>query len=167
MKDESLVGKFRAQVVDVNDPNRQGRIKVSCPRVLGSSVSAWCLPCIPNALDDVGDYFLPKVGESVWVEFEEGDINKPIWTGGWYSPNKIPISSRERLDQKRVIAYNGNTITMSDGEITIERPDGSCISLTNEKGVVISADNADLALTAETIPILNYLIDNAYSFLKG
>lgn len=113
------LGKYRAKVVSIDDPKRQGRIKVSCPRVLQDAVSNWCLPCIANALDNEGDYFLPKVGEFVWVEFEEGNANLPIWSGGWYSSNKIPISPSESLDQKRIIAYNGSKIEMSEKEISI------------------------------------------------
>ncbi len=139
-------GKYRAKVVNINDPKRQGRIKVSCPRVFYNAVSSWCLPCIPNALDETGDYFIPKVGEYVWIEFEEGDCSKPIWTGGWYSENKIPISSNESVDQTRVISYNGNKVEMSKNNIKV------------------TVQGESITLDKDTITRLNYLIKKCYSF---
>ena len=141
-------GKFRAKVLNVEDPKRQGRVKVSCPRVLGTAISTWCLPCIPYAVDNEGDFFVPKVGDTVWIEFEEGDVNKPIWSGGWYSENKIPISSSESIDRKRVFAYNGSRIEISSDSIDI------------------TVQGNTLSLTSSTIDTLQYLIDNAHSFRR-
>jgi len=55
-------GKYRAEVVDVNDPEQRGRIRVQCPKVLGSAKSAWCETCVPVAGDDEGDFCLPASG---------------------------------------------------------------------------------------------------------
>lgn len=51
MAETKFYGKYRAKVVDVNDPERRGRIRVQCPAVLGIYKSAWCEPCIPYATD--------------------------------------------------------------------------------------------------------------------
>lgn len=151
MKNTDLMGKFRAKVVNINDPNRQGRIKVSCPRVLFEATSAWCLPCIPCATDGVGDYFLPKVGDSVWIEFEEGDISKPIWSGGWYSENQIPISAQERVDLKRVITYNGSIIELSEG----------AVSISSTSTVNLKVGSSTLSLDSGRLSKLKRLIDRA------
>ena len=58
MADVKYYGKYRAKVVDVNDPERRGRIRVQCPSVLGTHKSAWCEPCIPYATDFAGDYYV-------------------------------------------------------------------------------------------------------------
>ena len=73
-------GKYRAEVTNTSDPKGMGRIKVECPKVLGGFESNWCLPCLP-----VRNKYLPSIGDLVWVEFEEGDSNKPIWSGVWYA----------------------------------------------------------------------------------
>lgn len=104
-------GKYKAFIVDTNDPDKRGRIKVKCPSVLGEALSNWCEPCVPIAYDYGGDFVIPKVGEAVWVEFEEGNINKPIYTGGWWSTNTAP--NKEYDPDVRIIEWNGCKITMS------------------------------------------------------
>jgi Type VI secretion system/phage-baseplate injector OB domain len=73
-------GKYRARVTNNADPRAMGRIKVECPKVLGAGESAWCMPCLPPGVKD-----LPNYGDLVWIEFEGGDVNYPIWSGMWYA----------------------------------------------------------------------------------
>ncbi len=44
---------------------------MQCPKVIGDGKSGWALPCLPFANDTGGTLFMPKVGDLVWVEFEE------------------------------------------------------------------------------------------------
>lgn len=116
---EKYFGKYRALITDNNDPESRGRIRVMCPKILGNSKSAWCEPCIPIAYDNGGDFALPKIGEFVWVEFEEGNPNKPIYTGGLWAFNKAPDVS----DNSRVISWDGATITFKNGTVYINGVD--------------------------------------------
>lgn len=78
---QQFLGKYRGEVVDINDPLFQGSIRVKCPAVLGvGNISGWALPCFPP-----NTFALPQVGDLVWVEFEGGDRNLPIWSGVWYT----------------------------------------------------------------------------------
>lgn len=103
-------GKYRAKVQNVEDPEKRGRIRVICPKVLGESVSNWCEPCIPVAYNFGGDFAVPKVGETVWVEFEAGDVNKPIYVGGWWGKESAPPNPYGVAT--RYIEWNGCKITM-------------------------------------------------------
>lgn len=77
-------GKYRALVIKVESDKGSTRIKVKCPSVLGDSPSAWCYPCVPFITTDLGKILIPpKVGDPVWVEFEGGELSKPIWVGTW------------------------------------------------------------------------------------
>lgn len=132
----SYVGKYRAIVVDTKDPENRGRIKVNCPKVYGDEKSPWCQPCFPYAIDSAGDFVLPKLNDFVWVEFEEGDVRYPIYTGGLWSNNNSPVSDYTKASSYRQIEFEGckitfekgklvitngsSTITMSDGTVTIE-----------------------------------------------
>lgn len=116
-------GKYRAKVVDVKDPQKRGRIRVMCPKVLGESKSSWCEPCIPVAYDLGGDFAIPKVGEFVWVEFEEGNPNKPVYTGGLWSTNKSPSASYEV--EARLITWGNCKITMTENSVSISAPNVS------------------------------------------
>lgn len=84
-------GKFRATISDNQDPQFRGRIRVSCPLVYGRNqgsgelvVSPWALPCFPfGGSGDMGSFAVPPIGSGVWIEFEQGDPDKPVWVGSW------------------------------------------------------------------------------------
>jgi phage baseplate assembly protein gpV len=132
MSAQKYVGKYRAIVEKIDDPEQRGRIRVQCPKVLGTGVSNWCEPCSPVAYDSGGDFALPPVGETVWVEFEEGDSNKPIWVGGWWSKQKTP--SVPYSADVRVIEWKGTSLIIKVGD--------SSITLT-KTGIVISSPRVD------------------------
>jgi len=71
-------GKYRGIVTNNQDLQNRGRLKLQVPAVLGQYDSNWALPCLPP-----GSYVIPKEGAGVWVEFEEGKPEKPIWVGYW------------------------------------------------------------------------------------
>ena len=75
------LGKYAGTVTDTEDPENMGRIRATVPRALGGEQSGWALPCTPYAGPDAGLYAVPPVGAGVWIEFEEGHIDRPIWSG--------------------------------------------------------------------------------------
>lgn len=74
-------GKYRGKVENNIDPMQLGRIQVSAPAVLGDGTLSWAMPCTPYAGSGVGFFAIPPVGANVWVEFEGGDPDYPIWAG--------------------------------------------------------------------------------------
>ena len=123
-------GKYRGLVVDNADPELLGRLKLRVPSVLGGAVvTGWALPCVPYGGDaNQGMLFIPEVGAGIWVEFEEGDLEFPIWVGTFWSkpggtselplPNK-PDSSEESAVQdpptrKIIKTKRGHTIQFED-----------------------------------------------------
>ena len=121
-----MYGKFKAYVKEINDPERRGRIRVLCPAVFGDSLSKWCEPNIPCAIDSVGDFFIPPISECVWIEFEEGDISKPVYTGGWYAKDKLPPGASADV---RVIGFKNTQIRLRQDVIDL-RIGGTMLSLT-------------------------------------
>lgn len=113
---------------NVKDPEKRGRIRVACPKVLGDAVSNWCEPCVPVAIDLEGDFAIPPVGEAVWVEFEEGEANQPIWVGGWWSAGKTPSESYTTTD--RIIRWKGCRIRMRENSLRLNVGD-NYIQITN------------------------------------
>jgi hypothetical protein len=83
-------GKYRGRVESNIDEELMGRIQVSCPAVMGLRLG-WAMPCVPYAGPGVGWFAIPPIGADVWVEFEGGDPNYPIWAGCFWQPGQIPI----------------------------------------------------------------------------
>jgi hypothetical protein len=80
-------GKYRGIVTENKDPMQLGRIMALVPAVLGSLPSQWALPCAPYTGDGVGQFMIPPIGSSVWIEFEAGDPSYPIWAGCFFNPS--------------------------------------------------------------------------------
>lgn len=126
-------GKYRAKVVDIKDPEKRGRIRVMCPKVLGNFKSAWCEPCVPVAYDYGGDFALPKIGEFVWVEFEEGKVDKPIYIGGLWCTNKTPSNSYNQ--KERLITWGKCKIQMMEDTNTLQISVGSSTITIKENSI--------------------------------
>lgn len=77
-------GKYRGTVVMNIDPQQIGRIMVMVPDVLTPVPGTWAMPCVPAAGIQSGVFVLPAIGSGVWVEFERGDPDHPIWVGGFW-----------------------------------------------------------------------------------
>lgn len=83
-------GKYRGFVVDNNDPEQLGRLKLKVPTLFGDKVvTGWALPCFPYGGDfNQGFLYIPENGAGVWVEFEGGDLEFPVWVGTFWSKPK-------------------------------------------------------------------------------
>ena len=121
-------GKYRGKVAEnsPSSPNNRGMIKVLVPEVLGDRVSNWAMPCVPYAGEGVGQFMIPPVNAGVWVEFEAGDISRPIWSGCWWARDDFPEDASHtvadvplkiiRTDKGLMVAFDDNsqTISLSD-----------------------------------------------------
>ena len=84
-------GKYRGTVVNNIDPQQMARIQAQVPDVLALIPSTWAMPAVPLAGRQMGTFVLPPIGSGVWVEFEQGDPDYPIWTGCWWgSAAEVP-----------------------------------------------------------------------------
>jgi hypothetical protein len=77
-------GKYRGTVINNVDPEQRGRIQAMVPDVQGLIPTTWALPCVPMAGIEQGTYMVPQIKAGVWIEFEQGDPNYPIWVGGFW-----------------------------------------------------------------------------------
>jgi len=85
--EQRFYGKYRGFVVENDDPEQLGRLKLSVPSVLGDEVvTGWAMPCVPyGGSENLGTLFIPEIEAGVWVEFEEGDLEFPVWVGTFWS----------------------------------------------------------------------------------
>ncbi len=73
--DQIREGFYRGIVVDNADPLSRMRLLVQIPDVLGD-MQEWAVPS--NAVEGAS---IPDVGQEVWVTFEAGNPEYPIWMG--------------------------------------------------------------------------------------
>jgi hypothetical protein len=115
-------GKYRGKVEGNLDPMQQGRLQVSCPAVLGDGRMSWAMPCVPFAGSGVGLFLIPPQGANVWVEFEGGDPDYPIWSGCFWGVGEVP--AMPAIEQMKMLKTDGISLTLSDvpgaGGVTLE-----------------------------------------------
>ena len=75
MSKPQYFGVYRGAVKSAADPTNHHRLQVAIPS-LGVS-AAWAVPCVPYSKSPA----IPPVGEAVWIMFEQGDTNFPVWIG--------------------------------------------------------------------------------------
>lgn len=86
-------GKYRGKVLVNIDPEECGRIVAEVAAFPGQPESlGWCMPSVPYAGSGVGFYAIPPIGANVWIEYEGGDPNYPIWSGCFWAPGELPLS---------------------------------------------------------------------------
>lgn len=124
---DRFYGKYRGLVTDNADPSTLGRLRARVPEVLGEEVeTGWALPCAPYTGSGSGLYTVPAAGAGVWIEFEAGDVSRPIWSGCWWSRGELPDDQEGtsatpslkilRSEQGLMAALDddGQTIVLSD-----------------------------------------------------
>lgn len=81
-------GKYRGTVVNNIDPMMIGRIQAIVPDVSGLLPTSWAMPCVPVAGINMGVFTVPPIGAGVWMEFERGDPDYPVWVGGYWGARR-------------------------------------------------------------------------------
>jgi len=147
-------GKYRGLVKDVNDPENMGRILTQVPEVYGEEDAPWALPAVPFAGQDHGWITLPEVGDGVWIEFEAGDISRPIWTGFWWGSGEMPGSSSPK--NRTLVTSAGHEFALDDdkGEIRLLHSGGAEIKLTGSE-ISIKIGGTKIVLSASGISMNN------------
>jgi hypothetical protein len=122
MIQQPFYGKYRGKVTTNVDPLQLGRLQVSVPAVLGDGRLSWAMPCVPYAGPGVGFFTLPPVGANIWVEFEGGDPDYPIWSGCFWGQGEIP--ARPAVPDVKVLKTDGIMLRLWDlpggGGFTLE-----------------------------------------------
>jgi uncharacterized protein involved in type VI secretion and phage assembly len=149
-------GKYRGFVVDVSDPEKRGRVRVSVPSVLGEEEMAWALPCVPyGGGADYGLFAVPPVGSQVWVEFEEGELFQPIWSGTFWQKKGDPPQEATAGEEPTacVLKTPGKHLLVLEDETDKEKlrlvhPKGTEIAI-DEKGILSLTDSGGAKVTLD------------------
>lgn len=161
---EKYFGKYRGMVLNNVDPMQQGRLQVQVPDVAGLAPTSWAMPCVPIAGLQNGMMALPIIGSGVWVEFEQGNADHPIWTGCfWGSAAEVPalaLATPPGLPAITMQTPLQNGLTISDlpgptGGIMLKSATGATL-IVNDTGIYIqNGKGAAITLVGPTVTVNN------------
>jgi uncharacterized protein involved in type VI secretion and phage assembly len=160
-----FLGKYRGVVSDIQDPLMTMRIKANVPDVYGEGTSGWAMPCAPFGGSQVGLFALPTVGAGVWMEFEHGDPDYPIWSGCWWgAASEIPTQWLTPPYKKvMLVTPSGHSITVDDtpgiGGITLQTADGAKVVLSATGCQFTNGQGATIQLTGPQVSVNNGALD--------
>ena len=161
-------GKYRGTVVNNIDPEQRGRIQAIIPDVLGLIPSSWAMPCVPIAGKQEGIFVVPQIGAGVWMEFEQGESDYPIWVGGFWGiaaevpalalvPPPIPPGQNIVLQttlQNSIILSDAAPTPLTGG-IVLKSATGAAI-VVNDSGIYIqNGKGASLIMVGSSVTINN------------
>jgi uncharacterized protein involved in type VI secretion and phage assembly len=156
-------GKYRGTVINNVDPMQLGRLQVQVVDVTGLVPGTWAMPCLPFAGKQMGAYMIPQIGQGVWVEFEQGDSDFPIWTGCWLGspaePPALAIATSNPLSPSVVLqTAMQNLLLINDSPgtsgVLLKSATGASISVTDAGGILIqSGRGASILVAGPTVTI--------------
>jgi len=159
---QRFFGKYRGTVLNNVDPMQMGRIQATVTDVSQVMPTSWALPCVPFAGRQMGMWVLPQIGAGVWIEFEQGDPDYPIWTGCWWAsaaePPALALAAPPALPNVVIQTTAQNVIMLSDvpgptGGILLKTTTGAFISV-NDIGITISnGKGATIVLAGPTVTV--------------
>ncbi|MBT2442701.1 baseplate assembly protein [Streptomyces sp. ISL-36] len=155
-------GKHRGTVISNIDPLQTGRLMVQVPDVSGPGPSTWAMPSFPTAGVQHGAWMLPPPGAGVWVEYEQGDPNHPIWSGCWYgSAAEVPalaLAVSPVVPSIVLQTTRQNGLVISDvpgptGGILIKSTSGAFISVSDAGITINNARGASIVLAGASVAV--------------
>lgn len=107
-------GTFRASVVDDADPMQQTRLQVVVPEVYGDEVPVWAAPSF-----EAGSAAVPAIGDLVWVSFERGDTDYPVWQVDEGTDQGVPPAAGYIGKYRAVVVNNDDPLQEGRLEVSV------------------------------------------------
>lgn len=149
----SYFGKYRGLVKNVDDPLKIGRVTAFVPEVYGEKqVSPWALPAVPFAGKKHGLVLIPEENDGVWIEFEAGDISRPIWTGFWWASDELDDVSKTTA--RALVTTEGHKLVLDDQkkEIRLLHSKGAEMKMT-EDDITLTIGGTEIKLTKNDLTL--------------
>lgn len=155
-------GKYRGTVINNVDPMMVGRLMLMVPDVSSVIPSTWAMPCLPFAGIQNGFYAVPEIGAGVWVEYEQGDPDYPIWTGCFFgTAAEVPalaMATPPGLQSVVIQTIGQNTLMISDtpgptGGILLKSQTGAMISVSDVGITISNGQGATIVMVGPTVTV--------------
>lgn len=137
-------GTYRGFVGDNDDPDNLGRLRLKVPKVYGDTVyKKWALPKGMFSGKGIGSFWIPNVGDTIWVSFENGDPRFPIWDYGWFREGDVPKGAS--IQNKVLQTTAGHKIELDD--------DKELIRITDNHGHIVELNAEGVSIVSDTISL--------------
>lgn len=156
-------GVYPALVMNISDPDGQGRIKVSLPWSpdgSGARYEAWARLATLMGGNNRGSWFIPDVNDEVLVSFAAGDPRWPFVLGGLWNGRDTPPESMDGAGNnnlKVLRSRNGVKITLDDQNsqerLLLETPGGQKVTLKDGPGSIEVQDSNGNSIKLESAGI--------------
>ncbi len=156
-------GVYPALVSDIQDPDNQGRVKVTLPwspDANGARYEAWARLATFMAGNNRGSWFVPDVNDEVLVAFEGGDTRRPFVLGSLWNGSDAPPETMDgggRNDRKVLRSRNGVKVTLDDQsgqeQLILETPGGQKVTLKDGPGTITIEDSNGNSVKLESAGI--------------
>jgi type VI secretion system secreted protein VgrG len=149
-----------AEVKDINDPEKQGRVRVKFGWQEGApEISPWIRVASPYTGKDKGIYFQPEIGDHVLVAFEQNNPEKPYVLTGMYHGEAKPENAHAKNDTKSIKTRGGNSIVFGDKKgsetITITAPHKIILQAGQEILIQTTGENGIITINAGATGTVN------------
>ena len=136
-------GVSPAVVIDNQDPDGMGRVKIRIPKV---SDESWARIATLMAGANRGTWFIPEVGDEVLVAFEQADARRPYVLGALWNTTNRPPQTMDSSNNKKVLrSRNGVKVTLDDHDgqegFLVETPGGQTITMKDGHGSIEITDS--------------------------
>ena len=153
----TFYGKYRGKVTDNQDPLARGRVRARVPAISDKDLT-WAEPCTPYAGPQVGWYAIPPPGADVWIEFERGDPDYPIWSGCFWGSGDPEIMPPDAASPElKVFQTDKIALTLDDKEVRLtvkmETEAGPMQLVMDAQGIVLTADQVTLTVSKDKIEL--------------
>jgi len=158
-------GTYRGTVHNNKDPQNRGRVWVKVPAIAGGGVLAnRAYPKMPFAGNKIGFFFPPEEGDTIYVQFENGDPQFPIYEGGYWNapggttetPDCFLDDDADGVGPKRrgIRTAAGHELIFDDTDdaqiVTLFHTSGSIFTIDNDGNVKIEAVGDTIDVISQT-----------------
>jgi phage baseplate assembly protein V len=158
--DKRFYGVVEALVVENEDPEQEGRVKLKFPWFDEQMITDWCRVSQFYAGNGYGSFYVPEVDDEVLVAFVHGDMRYPVVVGGLYNGSDKPATHRAAdKDEKLIRTKAGHQIILDDsnGEqkiVIVDKSENNRIEIsTADDSITIEAKTGKLKLKGNGIEI--------------